>query len=312
MMTIIIIMNLAGIDLNLLLVFDAIMTERHVTRAGDKISMSQPAMSNALKRLRGRLKDELFVRGPDGMQPTARAFELAVPIRDVLQTLEVTLEPNTFDPLSAKRLFSIGTNDYCVSTIVPKLVERLEKEAPGINIKLRSSVGETLNLLNTQTIDFGISAIGAIPEQYGSKTLIEDTYILLMRKGHPLATRDVSIDEFTKARHIVISPKGDPSGFVDIELEKQGLSRQVAITINNFSSAPAILTSSDLVLTAPQRIAEAFAPHYSLITKSMPFLAEFKSPKEFASIKLIWHKKLANHPAHQWFKQTIIDVSQKL
>ncbi len=307
-MIIIILMNLTSLDLNLLLVFDAIMQERHVTRAGDKIGMSQPAMSNALNRLRYHLNDELFVRSSEGMLPTPRALELSTPIRSALDDIETALDPVEFDPAKSTKTFAIGTNDYCVSILIPKLAAAMQRQAPNINIRLISSAGRTFEMLDEQRIDFGISAISEIPERYGSEPCIEDTYVLLMRNNHPLSKGKMTDKRFVDARHMVISPRGETHGFVDDDLIKIGLKRTIAMTVNHFSSAPGILANSDLILTAPKRIADTFAPLYNLVTRPAPFLGN----ENFSSVKLIWHKKLANHPAHNWFRKYLQNVARSL
>lgn len=307
-MFIIIFMNLTSLDLNLLLVFDAIMRERHVTRAGNRIGMSQPAMSNALNRLRHHLKDELFVRSAEGMLPTPRALELSTPITSALDSLELALDPVEFNPATSTKTFAIGTNDYCVSILIPKLAAAMQSEAPNINIRLVSSAGHTFEMLDEQKIDFGISAISEIPTRYGSEICIEDTYVLLMRKDHPLSRGKMTNERFVDARHMVISPRGETHGFVDDDLAKIGLQRTIAMTVNHFSSAPSILANSDLILTAPKRIADTFAPLYNLVTRPAPFLGD----AAFSSVKIIWHKKFANHPAHHWFKDYLQGVARSL
>lgn len=301
-------MNLAGIDLNLLLVFDAVMSERHVTRAGNKIGMSQPAMSNALNRLRHHLKDELFVRGPDGMRPTLRALELAVPIRGALGSLEIALDPAVFDPATAIRTFSIGTNDYAVSTLMPAMVTQLEQHAPGICIRLVPSAGRTFDMLDTQEIDFGLAAFGNIPDRFGSLVLIEDSYVLMMRQQHPLAKGKLSLAKYAAARHLLMSPSGDAQGFVDRALAQRGLTRQIAMTINSFAAAPALLAASDMVLAAPKRIADSFGALHGLSTRPAPI----SGPREYASATLVWHERLAGHPAHNWFRDFMSAIGQNL
>lgn len=299
-------MNLSGFDLNLLLVFDAVMLERHVTRAGDRIGMSQPAMSNALNRLRHHLKDDLFVRGADGMRPTPRAQELALPVRDALQNLEMALDPLIFDQANARRNFTIGTNDYAVPTLMPALAARLEKEAPGIDVRLVSSAGRTFDMLDAQTIDAGISAFGSIPERFGSAELFADRYVLTMRAGHPLAKGELSLATYAAARHLLVSPRGDIQGFVDEALADHGLERQIAMTVNSFSSAPPVLAASDMLLAMPERIARAFAPIYGLVTRTAPF----PGPKAYSSATLVWHRRFARHPAHLWLHDILRSVAR--
>lgn len=305
MIFMIIVMNLLRLDLNLLLVFNAIMQERHVTRAGGRIGMSQPAMSNALNRLRRHLADELFIRTADGMQPTARAMELAGPIRGALESLEATLDPVDFDPRTAERQISIGTNDYSVTILMPIAVARLEAEAPGIRLRLVPSAGRNFEMLDKQEIDFALRAFDDIPERFEAERLIDDSYLLMMRKGHPLAKGRLSVETYAAARHMLMSPRGDAFGFVDQALAKVGLTRQIAMTINNFSSAPALLANSDLILTSPRKIAERFAPLYGLVTREAPF----DGPREYASATLIWHAGLGEHPAFDWFRRFMVSVA---
>lgn len=295
-------MNLASIDLNLLMVFDSIMSERHVTRAGHKIGMSQPAMSNALNRLRYHLKDELFVRGPDGMRPTPRALELAGPIRSALQTIETSLAPAAFDAATASHTFKVGTNDYVVATMLPNITNQLEKIAPGINICIVPSAGRTFDLLDIQEIDVGISAFSEIPGRFNSELLADDQYVLIMRQGHPLSKGRLSLQAYASARHMLVSTTGDAYGFVDGELHAHGLKRQVAVTINSFSTAPPLLANSDLILAAPERIAQTFSPAFRLVTRRAPI----PGPPEYSTATLVWHERLANHPAHVWFRNLII------
>ena len=299
-------MNLSAFDLNLLLVFDAVMNERHVTRAGDRIGMSQPAMSNALNRLRHHLKDDLFIRGPEGMRPTSRALELAEPVRQALCNLETALESQDFDPKTAERTFAIGTNDYAVPILMPLVASRLEQEAPGISIRLLSSAGQTFEMLDAQAIDVGISAFGKVPERFGQAELFQDSYVLTMRSGHPLASGDLSAAAYARARHLVVSPRGERHGFVDDALAEEGFKRQIAMTVTSFSSAPGVLAASDLILAMPKRLAEAFAPLYGLTTREAPF----SSPRAYSSATLVWHHRLGNHPAHRWFRGLLLDTAQ--
>lgn len=295
-------------DLNLLLVFDAIMSERNVTRAGQKIGMSQPAVSNALNRLRHHLKDELFVRGIKGMQPSPRAMELAAPVRNALENLEDALAPASFNPQTTDRTFCIGTNDYTVSTLMPAVAARLQKEAPGIGVRLVSSAGNTFAMLDAGEIDFGISAFKTIPERFHSTLLLEDIYVLVMRRGHPLAQKDFSLERYAASRHLMVSPRGEDHSFVDLALAERGLSRRVQFTVNNFASAPSLLQNTDLILTTPRRIAETFAGRYDLVVQPAPFTG----PPEYSSATLVWHNRSGSHPAHVWFRQFLEEVADTL
>ena len=302
-------MNLAGIDLNLLLVFDAVMSERSATRAGNKIGMSQPAVSNALNRLRHVLKDDLFVRGPDGMRPTARAIELAAPIRTSLMEIEDALSPLTFDPATAERTFSVVSTDYATMTLMPFLSTYISNEAPGVNIHSIPVEGRFFEKLDGQDAEYGIYPISEVPERFGALRLGRDKFVCMMRTDHPLAQYDeIPLDEYAAARHLLVSPRGDPRGFVDEQMEKQGLKRRIVMTINNFGSAPMIVLSSDMILTAPSRMVEKFCRFFDLHVVPAPF----QPPENVTGMTLIWHNRLANHPAHTWFQGLMARATQDL
>lgn len=301
-------MNLAGIDLNLMLVFDAVMAERHVTKAGTKIGLSQPAVSNALNRLRYHLKDELFIRGPEGMRPTPRAEELAAPIRTALSELETALDPAVFDPATARRTFHIATSDYVVAVLIAPLMKHLSRHAPGIDLRLLPSAGRIPEMLDAQDIDYAISAFGPMPERFEKLRLFETDYVCLMREGHPLSTQPMTVKTYAEADHVLVTPRGDAVGFVDEVLAEKGLSRRVALTINQFAVAPAVVANSDLILTLPSRIADVYAVPFKLILQPCPLPA----PPSYGNSTMIWHHKLAQHPAHLWFRKTVATVAQAL
>ncbi len=295
-------MNLAGVDLNLLLVFDAVMKERNATRAGMKIGMSQPAVSNALNRLRYIMKDDLFVRGPEGMRPTSRAQEIASPVRSALMEIEEALNPSSFDPSSADRTFTIATTDYPTMTIMPYIASYLSKEAPGVNVHTVPIEGRLYEKLDSQEADFGITALGDVPERFGRQDIDSDDFIVMMRPDHPLAKyKDVPIEEYAAARHLLVTPRGDPRGFVDDVLEKKGLQRQLAMTVNSFGSAPMIVMSSDMILTVPKQMANKCAQFFNVHTVNSPV----SPPSDMKGGVMIWHNRLTNHPAHTWFRELI-------
>ena len=294
-------MNLRRLDLNLLVVFDALMTDRNVTRAAERVGLSQPAMSNALSRLRAFMKDELFVRGPEGMRPTARALELAPSIHDALGAIDAALDPETFDPATVSRAIRIDTNDYVVATYLPRLVLLLAKEAPGIDLRIYPQTGRTFERLDAQEIDFGISPYGDVPDRFGSQPLDEDSYVVLMRKRNPLAAANLTLTRFAAAQHVLISPRGDTRGFVDAALAARGLTRRVALTVNQFTSVGPIIAATDLIVTIPKRIADQMERAYGLVQKPSPV----PGPKSFSEVSIIWHKRLGHHPALTWFRESL-------
>ena len=297
-------MNLRRIDLNLLVIFDALMTERNVTRAARRVGLSQPAFSNALTRLRERLKDELFVRSPQGMRPTPRALELASEVHEALATIESALDPAEFDPKSARRTFTIDTADYVVTSCLSAVMAHLAREAPGIDLRLLPAGGRIYERLDAREVDFGIGAYGEVPDRFGTVVIDEDKYVVLMRPDHPLARGRLDLKRYAGAKHLLVTLRGDAHGFVDDALAEHGLSRRIALTVNQFSVAPAVVAESDLVVALPKRIADRYAPLLKLEVRPLPLPAPFV----FTAIQLIWHRRFATHPAHEWFRHTLESV----
>lgn len=300
-------MNLASLDLNLLLVFDAVMAERHVTRAAERVGLSQPAVSNALSRLRHRLKDELFVRSSGGMRPTARAIELAEPVRRALAELEQALDQSAFDPSTARRAFRIATNDYCVAALMPALVRALTERAPGVDLHCMPTGGRGLALLDDGAADFAISAFDDLPDRFGSALLFRDTFACVMRKGHELASAPLTLERYAAASHLLVSLRGDPRGFVDTALARRGLTRRIGMTVNQFAVAPSIIAASDMIMTMPRRMACLYVPLHDLHVTDPPL--ETPAPIGFSSAIMVWHQRLSDHPAHRWFRDAVVEVA---
>lgn len=295
-------MNLASLDLNLLLVFDAVMNERNATRAGERIGMSQPAVSNALNRLRYVMRDELFLRGPDGMRPTARALELEVPVRRALSEIEQALDPVVFDPATASRTFTVATTDYASLTLLPYVARYLMEEAPGINLHTIPIEGRLYEKLDAQEVQYGLTALGEVPGRFGREDIGTDHFVCLMRNSHPLARySEIPIDEFAAARHLLVTPRGDANGFVDDYLRNEGLSRQIAMTVNGFGSVPMIIEASDLIVSIPSTMAEKCCEFFDLKVLPCPV----PKPEGVVGEVLIWHQRLTDNPAHSWFRDIV-------
>ncbi|MBV1901264.1 MAG: LysR family transcriptional regulator, partial [Kordiimonadaceae bacterium] len=202
-------MNIAGLDLNLLHVFATIMKERNITRAGLKLGMSQPAVSNALNRLRHALKDDLFIRSPEGMRPTQRATELAMPISTALSDIENALKPIEFDPATATNTFTVATADYSALTWMPHLASYLSNEAPGVNLHTIPLDAHYYEKLDTQEADFVCLPVNVaeIPNRFDSFTVEVDWFVCMMRPDHPLAKyKDIPLDKYAAARHLLVTP----------------------------------------------------------------------------------------------------------
>lgn len=300
--------NLAGIDLNLVVVFDALMTDRNVTRAGERLGLSQPATSNALSRLRSLTKDELFVRSAAGLQPTPRAIALAQQLRSALQHIQsALLEEQTFYPTTSDRVFAIGMSDYVEFTLLPKLMQRIHAIAPHISIQIRSGDRQKLlSLLDNGEIDL---LCGVFPEQiqwHKEELLFSENFVCVCRDDHPKIGNTLSLEEYLSVSHLLVSLKEDRVGRVDMLLAQQNLKRHIALSIPHFLTAPFILAQTDLIATFAERIALAFAENQALKILPIPLNIEG------FSVGMRWHQSSDNSPACQWLRSQIIESSKLL
>ncbi|MEQ8797991.1 MAG: LysR family transcriptional regulator [Salinisphaeraceae bacterium] len=299
-------MSIANFDLNLLRVFDAMMREQHVTRAAERLFLTQSAVSNALSRLRTAFHDELFVRRPEGMVPTPRALELESPVRAALLDIEQALAPTAFDPATSEWTFRLVANDYFSTVVMPPLITRLRQDAPGVDLRLLPHVDQPRTLLDTHRADFAFGSLEPVEARFGAADLLTEDFLCLMRPDHPLSQGKLTPERFATADHLLVSPSGHGDGVLDRDLARLGLSRRVVLTINQFAAAPAVVAASDLVVTLLRRVAERFAADAGLITRPAPF------KREPMPIRLVWHQRLARHPAHDWFRDTVRDVTAAL
>lgn len=289
-------MNLGAFDLNLLVVFDAVMRERSVTRAGERIGLSQPAMSHALNRLRYMLKDQLFVRTPEGMVPTPRAEQLADPLRRALNDMQLALEAETFAPGEANRQFTVAVNNYAAVVLSPPLIVAASDAAPFVRLDLRpSGTLAVLDLLDRGELDLAVGYFAAPGERFAIAPLLEDHFVVAMRRGHPAADRKLTANSFAALLHLEISSSGENTGFIDAWLEREGLSRRIAHRAPYLSTAR-ILSRSNMAATLTRRIAQAFMRSEEI------HIAELPCPSARVSLGMLWHRRLDNQPAHLWLR----------
>jgi DNA-binding transcriptional LysR family regulator len=298
--------NLKAFDLNLLLVFDAMMRQRSVTRAGADVGLSQPAMSHALKRLRQHLDDDLFVRTPLGMEPTARAETLAQPLYNALADVRLALEPIDFEPATARRCFTLAFNNYAAVLIAPPLTAVVMAAAPGIVLDMRPR--GTLDLddcLDRGDIDLALDAIDTRPDRFATAAVLEDKLVLVMRRDHPVCGEDLSAAEVASLRHLDISSALDDTGFLDGWFAERGLTRDVAMRAP-FLAVPHILAQSDLVASMSHRIAKHLLRNYPLRFVSAPYASPC------VRLSMQWHRRVDRHPAYRWLRETIRSVAADL
>jgi len=294
-----------GPSLDLLRCFALLHDERHVTRAARRAGLSQPAMSRALDRLRDMFGDALFVRTPRGMLPTARADELVPRVRSVLQATDALLRPASFDPATLVRTFVIGTTDFPDAELMPRLVAVLAREAPGVTLQSRPFDATTVgDALASGRLDVILSIREAIPAEARMTKLYDERFLCAVRRDHPGVGKRLTLERYCALPHLLIAPSGNPGSRVDSLLAARGLSRRVVVRVHTFLSAPAIVASSDLVLTAPARVLEPLARPFRL--RLLP------PPLEVPPISLhvAWHPRVDDDPAHAWFRGILVRASR--
>jgi DNA-binding transcriptional LysR family regulator len=299
--------KLGAIDLNLLVVFDAIMRDRSVTRAGQRLNLSQPAMSHALTRLRYMLKDDLFVRSPNGMMPTPRAEQLATPIRIALEGLQQSLEPIQFDPVKATTTFHVGVDNYAAIVLVAPIAAHVSRVAPGVTLDFRPS--GTLNvpeLLDRSELHLAIGPHRAHGERFSLRRLLQDQFVVVHRKGHPAAkAREISTEKLASLPHLEISSAQFGPEFVEVSPGRSKSAPRPAMRAP-FLSAPQILATSDLVSVLPLHVARNMTRSHHLVFRRLS-----RSPKPIEAT-MMWLRRLDNQPAHAWLRDVISHVTQGL
>jgi DNA-binding transcriptional LysR family regulator len=297
-------MNIASVDLNLLLYFDALMHERSVTKAAAKAGISQPAMSSALARLRVLFGDPLFVQRLREMVPTVRAIQIARDVSASLDHVRAALRQPAFIPGQANLRFRIITTDYVEVVLLPLLWKKLAAIAPGIELQIKKA--PTLFELPQAELASGASdlAIGPFPApipQSGliAKHMYDDPLACIVRKDHPRVRNRLSQKQFFASKHVAMFSVSDSTGMVDRVLAEKSLSRHVAISVPNFISIPFMVSNSDLVATIPRRLAEQFAGTMKL--------AVFKPPVAIPPLRvnMLWHSRLNDESSHRWLRELI-------
>lgn len=256
--------QLSGVDLNLLVLFDVVLSEQNVGRAARQLNLSASAVSHGLGRLRRLFVDPLFLRTPKGVVPTARANELAPAIANVLSLIGSVVAASTpFDPSTSTRRFVLGMADASAVVVLPRLLASTRQRAPLIDISLRSILPfEALTELEARKIDLALVAIDEIPARFAAVEAYEEEFVIAARQGHPFLTAP-SLKRYCAAQHILVSASGDQHGFIDELLQRKGLSRRVALTVPSFMLALASLEQTDLLTALPLSLARTHAARFS-------------------------------------------------
>ena len=301
------------LDLNLLRVFDEVMAERSLTRAAHNLSLTQPAVSNALRRLREALGDELVRRHGHGMEPTPRALALWPSVREALRQLQAAIVPSAFEPQQANSTFVLAMADATAALLMPPLVRRLEADAPGLSLRVRPLLTrDPRGLLSSGDLDLAIgyfpAAVAAIdmasmqeggPEPIEHGRLYDSRYVCVMRAGHPLATGPLDLDRYCAARHLLVSFSGRPFGFVDESLAAIGRRRRVVLTVNQFFTAGQVVASTDLLTVLPERFVPTAGIAPGLVMRALPM------DLPIVHVDQLWHRRSAARPAHAWLRRAV-------
>lgn len=297
-------MELSDIDLNQLVLFQQLMVERRVSKVAENLGLTQPAVSNTLAKLRRQFGDELFVRTPTGMMPTPFAEQLAEPIGYALGMIHSGLNQNTrFDPVSVKRSVTIGMTDIGEIVFLPRLVERLQQEAPGVSlVTVRTTATNLRDDMEAGKVDLAIGPLPQLKAGFFQRRLFRQRYVCLFRKGHPLDRRRLSLADFKAAEHLIIVSAGTGHGKVDELIRRAGVERQVRLTIPHFVSVGHLLRSTDMVATVTERLAESLIEPFDL--KCQPHPVDLPE----IAINLFWHAKVHRSPAHQWLRGVVFDL----
>ena len=297
-------MDIRAVDLNLLKAFNALMNERAVTRAAGRIGLSQPAMSHALSRLRSLFADDLFVRTPTNMEPTARAREIAPLITAAIEHIEAALNLGVgFDPARSTGIFTAGMAEYAEIALVGRLARSFADEAANATLRLTPATGhEAIEQLDRGEIDLAVAHLPHVPTHIDSIVLLRDPFVVVARQGHPITAQNLSLEAYAAQNHVLVSPRGDTSGALDRILTDFGLKRRLALLVASYLAVPAALAASDLVATMPERTARQIA--------ATAEVAIMKLPIDFsATVSMAWHRRTTSDPAQAWFRSLLIDAA---
>jgi DNA-binding transcriptional LysR family regulator len=316
--------NFRTLDLNLLRVLDVVLTERSLTRAARQLAMTQPAVSNAMKRLRDALGDDLVQRSGFGVEPTPRALALWPAVRGALETLEQTLVPGQFDAAQSDTTFVLAMADATAAELMPGLVETIERDAPGISMRvLPLTTRDPRRLLAEGQIDLAVGHFPAVladltAQAQSGKTpaqgagfehhrLYDGQYVCVMRKGHPLAKKaKLSLEQFCAAHHLLVSFSGRPFGFVDEALAGLSRQRRIVLTVNQFFTAGRVVARSDLLTVLPRHFVRVADSANELVIRELPLSV---APVHVDSL---WHHHSTSQAAHRWLREQLASAAKNV
>ena len=304
--------NFRTLDLNLLRVFDQVMAERNLTRAARNLAMTQPAVSNALNRLRDAVGDKLVTRSGYGVEPTVRALALWPAVADALRQLEASLTPGNFIAATAVNTFVLAMADATAAELMPGLVAIIEADAPGVSIRvLPLTTRDPRPLLDAGEIDLAVGFFPAVladltaQSQSGGmaafehQRLYDGEYVCVMRRDHPLATGPFTLKRFCAAHHLLVSFSGRPFGFVDEALVSLGQRRRIVLTVNQFFTAGRVVAGSDLLTVLPRHFVAVTGMADTLVIRDLPL----EMPP--VHVDSLWHRRQMQRSDHAWLRLAV-------
>jgi DNA-binding transcriptional LysR family regulator len=297
-------MNVQDIDLNLLRVFDAVLRERGVTPAAARLGLTQPAVSNALARLRALFGDALFVRTPGGMDATPFARGVAEPVRQALALLESALAHGPgFEPATSTRAFRFYMSDLGQVEFLPALVERVQRAAPGVRLEAVAADPEHIgDALGAGALDLAVGFLPALGPPVERRALFRDPYVCLMRADHPAVGRKLTRKQFVEASHVLVTYRGGGHRVIEEALERAGVARRIALRVPHFTVVPMVLERTDLILTLPARVARVFERRGRF--KSLPPPV----PMPVAEVAVHWHERFEADPGNRWLREQVVQL----
>jgi DNA-binding transcriptional LysR family regulator len=309
--------NFRTLDLNLLRVFDQVMSERNLTRAARNLSMTQPAVSNALNRLRDALGDRLVSRSGYGVEPTPRALALWPSIAEALRQLESSIAPGEFIASEATNTFTLAMADATAAELMPGLVSIMERDAPGITIRVVPlTTRDPRRLVDEGSVDVAVGFFPAVladltsQEQAGTlaafdhQRLYDGRYVCVMRQDHPMARGPLTLTRYCSARHLLVSFSGRPFGFIDEALASLGKQRRVVMTVNQFFTAGRVVAGSDLLTVLPEHFISTTGRAHELVQRELPFEV---TP---VHVDALWHRRQGQRGDHAWLRLALAAAAQ--
>ena len=302
-------LNFRTFDLNLLRVFDAVMAERSLTRAASTLAMTQPAVSHAMKRLHEAVGEQLFTRAAGGIRPTPRAELLWPRVRETLSGLRDALAPDSFDPHTSPSTFRLALADATAALLSPPMLHRIEREQLLVSLRfLPLTTRDPRRWLDAGEVDLAVGYFPDVMAQLRAEEhdaalrheqLYATRYVVVMRRGHPLAKAPLTLDTYCAAHHLLVSFSGRPHGLVDRALAGLGRRRRIVLTVNQFFTAGRAVSQSDLLTVLPEGFVEATGYRHELVTQDLPLALE---P---VHVDMLWHRRHDSHPAQRWLREAV-------